>query len=107
MKFLMLLSLGYWKSRMQTKVLLSIRPRFAEQIFAGLKRYEFRRVVFRSTCVSKILVYASHPVRRVIGEFEVAGILALEARELWKKTGRHSGIQKQYFEDYFKGRSIA
>jgi predicted transcriptional regulator len=92
---------------MQTKVLLSIRPRFAEQIFAGLKRYEFRRVLFRSTCVSKILVYASHPVQRVVGEFEVAGILALDARELWKKTGRHSGVQKQYFDEYFEGRNIA
>ena len=92
---------------MQTKVLLSIKPTFAEQIFAGLKRYEFRRVLFRSTRVSKILVYASRPVQRVVGEFHVAGILALEAQELWKKTRKHSGVQKQYFDEYFEGRNTA
>jgi predicted transcriptional regulator len=92
---------------MQTKVLLSIRPKFADQIFAGLKRYEFRRVLFRSTCVSRIVVYASCPVQRVVGEFQVAAILALETRELWKKTRKHSGIQKQYFDAYFEGRNTA
>jgi predicted transcriptional regulator len=92
---------------MQTKVLLSIRPNFADQIFAGLKRYEFRRVLFRSTGVSRIVVYASYPVQRVVGEFQVGSILALETRELWKKTRKHSGIQKQYFDAYFEGRNTA
>jgi predicted transcriptional regulator len=92
---------------MQTKVLLSIRPEFADQIFAGLKRYEFRRVLFRSTSVSKIVVYASCPVQRVVGEFRVASVLALETRKLWEKTRKHSGIQKQYFDAYFHGRDTA
>lgn len=92
---------------MHTKVLLSIRPNFADQIFAGFKRYEFRRVLFRSACVSRIVVYASYPVQRVVGEFQVAGILALETRELWKKTRKHSGIQKQFFDAYFEGRNTA
>jgi predicted transcriptional regulator len=92
---------------MQTKVLLSIRPKFADQIFAGSKRYEFRRVLFRSTRVSRIVVYASSPVQRVVGEFQVADILALDTRELWKKTRKHSGIPKQYFDAYFHGRNTA
>ncbi|MBM3882451.1 MAG: hypothetical protein FJ387_22460 [Verrucomicrobia bacterium] len=92
---------------MQTCVLLSIRPEFAELIFKGLKKYEFRRVVFRSECVSRIVVYASRPVQRVIGEFEVAGILALGKSELWERTKRHAGIPEHSFYSYFDGREMA
>jgi predicted transcriptional regulator len=31
------------------KVLLSIKPQFAEMIFSGTKKYEFRRSVFKVT----------------------------------------------------------
>jgi len=92
---------------MQTRILLSIKPRFAEQIFSGTKRYEFRRVLFRSTAVTKVVVYASSPVQRVIGEFDVEAILALEVEQLWEKTKRHSGIEKSYFDEYFNGRCTA
>jgi predicted transcriptional regulator len=92
---------------MQTRVLLSIKPEFAEKIFAGLKLYEFRRVIFKSKSVSKVVVYASHPVQRVIGEFEVDGILALSRKKLWAKTKKHSGIAKSYFDEYFEDKETA
>ena len=31
------------------KILLSIKPEFAERIFDGSKKYEFRKVIFRKT----------------------------------------------------------
>lgn len=92
---------------MQTSVLLSIRPEFVEKIFAGLKRYEFRRVIFKSKNVSKVVVYASHPVQRVVGEFEVGGILALDRRQLWRQTRQFAGIAKAYFDDYFADKETA
>src|SRR5579859_5658056 len=92
---------------MQTKVLLSIKPEFADKIFAGLKRYEFRRVMFKSKSVSKIVMYASHPVQRVVGEFEVGGILALSRSRLWKQTKQFSGIAKAYFDEYFADKETA
>jgi predicted transcriptional regulator len=92
---------------MQTSVLLSIKPHFVEKIFAGLKRYEFRRVIFKSKNVSKVVVYASHPVQRVVGEFEVGGVLALEQDKLWEQTKRYSGIERDYFDDYFADKKTA
>jgi predicted transcriptional regulator len=89
---------------MQTSVLLSIKPEFVEKIFNGLKKYEFRRVLFRSKSVSRVVVYASSPLQRVVGEFEVGGIIALQTWKLWQLTKRHSGIKKDYFDDYFRGR---
>ena len=95
------------KSQMQTHVLLSIKPEFVEKIFAGLKRYEFRRVIFKSPKVSKVVVYASHPVQRVVGEFEVGGILALTRKQLWEQTKEYSGIAKEYFDEYFADKEMA
>lgn len=86
---------------MQTSVLLSIKPEFVEKIFAGLKRYEFRRVIFKSKSVKKVVVYASHPVQRVVGEFEVGFVLELERNQLWRRTRHFSGIAKTYFDKYF------
>lgn len=89
---------------MQISVLLSIKPEFATRIFHGIKRYEFRRVLFKDRSVKKIVVYASAPISKVIGEFEVEEILELETEHLWNQTKEYSGIPKDYFDTYFQGR---
>ena len=89
---------------METSVLLSIKPEFADRIFQGSKRYEFRRTLFKDRSVKRIVVYASTPIRKVIGEFEVVDILELEKEYLWEQTKDYSGIPKDYFDEYFHGR---
>ncbi len=83
------------------KVLLSIKPEFAEKIFAGTKKYEFRRSVFKNKNVKTVVVYASSPVQQVIGEFEIEKILNHDLNELWNLTKDYSGITKNFFFDYF------
>lgn len=84
------------------KVLLSIKPEFAEKIFNGTKKYEFRKSIFKNTSVDKIVVYASAPVQKVIGEFDVEDILVENPSELWLKTKDYSGITREFFDQYFK-----
>src|SRR5215211_1272220 len=81
-------------------VLLSIRPEFALRIFDGTKRFEYRRIIFRER-VDKIIVYASSPVKKVVGEFSVQGIIFADLGDLWHRTKRHSGISEEYFYSYF------
>jgi predicted transcriptional regulator len=83
------------------KVMLSIKPEFADKIFKGSKRFEFRRSIFKNPNISKIIVYASSPVQKVIGEFEIDHIMNLQLNELWQKTRRYSGISEEYFYEYF------
>jgi len=85
-------------------LLLSIKPEFAEKIFDGTKRYEFRRTIFKRQDINKVIVYASSPVQKVIGEFEIAAILQCEIKELWKRTRHQSGISEDYFLNYFSDR---
>jgi len=83
------------------KVLLSIKPCFAEKIFDGSKKFEFRRAIFKNAHIKTILVYASSPTQKVIGEFEVYQILSQDLKTLWEETKEHAGIDEEYFYKYF------
>lgn len=88
------------------KVLLSIKPEFANKIFDGSKKFEFRKVIFKDKRVTKIVVYASSPMQKVIGEFEIETILFNNPKQLWKKTSEFSGISKDYFDAYFVDKKV-
>ena len=83
------------------KVLLSIKPEFAEKIFNGTKKFEFRRSIFKNPNIKTIVVYASAPTQKVIGEFDIENILFEEINNLWLQTQNHAGINKDYFLSYF------
>jgi predicted transcriptional regulator len=83
------------------KVLLAIKPEFADKIFDGSKKFEFRRVIFKNEKVKVVVIYASSPVKKVIGEFEIDEVIVSEPKSLWYKTKKHSGITKEYFDSYF------
>lgn len=86
------------------RVLLSIKPEFAEKIFDGTKRFEFRRSLFKNREVDTIVVYASAPISKVIGEFKIEHILQHELEDLWEQTKDYSGISKEYYDKYFNGK---
>jgi len=76
----------------------------ALKIFDGSKRYEYRRSIFKREEVATVVVYASYPIKRVIGEFEIEEILHEGLEALWKKTECYAGITKKRFLDYFENR---
>jgi predicted transcriptional regulator len=86
------------------RVLLSIKPEFAEKIFDGKKKFEFRRAIFKEQNITTIVVYASSPVQKVIGEFTIDRIINDEPTKLWKRTKAHAGINEDYFFEYFSDR---
>lgn len=86
------------------EVILSIKPKFAELIFQGEKKYEFRRSIFKDKRVKKVIVYASSPISKVIGEFEIDDVLNEKLDRLWTTTKDYSGISREYYKQYFKGK---
>lgn len=87
------------------KVLLAIKPEFAEKIFNGTKKVEFRRCIFKSDKITSIIVYASSPVQKIIGEFEIDEVLTGSPEYLWGETFKEAGISKLYFDQYFADKS--
>lgn len=88
------------------KILLSIKPVFVEEIMRGEKLFEYRKTIYRDRNISKIVVYSSSPICRVVGEFSVKDILCESPKSLWKKTGSKSGVSKEYFDKYFEGKEM-
>ncbi|MBB4635220.1 hypothetical protein [Longimicrobium terrae] len=91
---------------MSTTVLLSVKPQFAEAILVGAKKFEFRRAVFRDPDVQRVVLYASSPVQRVVGEFTIQEIVHMDLKRLWEHTESDAGIEKEYFDEYFAGRDL-
>lgn len=89
------------------KILLPIRPLYADKILSGEKRVEYRKQVLSRMDVSNVLIYASRPVCRVIGEFRIAGIISDTPDKLWKKTAGIGGINRTDYYAYFANHSIA
>lgn len=89
------------------QVLLSIKPEFVERIFAGEKKFEYRKAIFRRSGVEKVIIYSTLPEGRIVGEFSIDKILTDTPQAIWKKTQTKSGIKKEFFEQYFNGKSEA
>ncbi|WP_332604742.1 hypothetical protein [Acinetobacter sp. ESBL14] len=91
---------------MSTAVLLSIKPKFADAIFAGEKKYEFRKAIFKDKSIKVIYVYASAPISKVVGTLYVDEILARQPTLLWEATSEDAGISEDYFYEYFANRKL-
>lgn len=89
------------------KVLLSIKPEYAEKILNGEKKFEFRRVLPKNKAVKKVVIYATLPIGKVVGEFEIAELISESPDRLWERTAEFSGISADFFKAYFKGKDIA
>ena len=79
-------------------VLLSIKPEFAHKIFDGTKKYEFRKKVFKDENIRKVIVYASSPEKKVLGEFDIDRILTGTPNEIWQQTKDVSGITHDFYK---------
>lgn len=87
-------------------MLLSINPEHVENILQGNKTYEFRKILCKRK-VDIIVIYATYPVKLIVGEVEVLDIIEMDKEQLWKLTEKRAGISKDFFDQYYEGRETA
>ena len=88
------------------KILLSINPEHVENIFNGNKKYEYRKVRCKQEA-DKIIIYSTYPIKKVVGEATIEIVLEDSPEEVWKITSKESGINLNFFEQYYEGREKA
>jgi predicted transcriptional regulator len=88
------------------KVILSIKPEFAEKIFNGTKKFEFRRRIYKNEKVKSVIVYASAPISMVIGEFAIETVHFDDLNSLWDSTSEFAGISEAFYREYFSGKNF-
>ncbi|MBR2811085.1 MAG: ASCH domain-containing protein [Solobacterium sp.] len=89
-----------------SRMLLSIKPEYVNKIVAGTKKYEFRKFRCRED-VDTIVIYATSPVKQVIGEVPIISVIEDAVDEVWKQTRQEGGITEKAFMEYYKNKQVA
>jgi type I restriction enzyme S subunit len=88
-------------------VLLSIKPEHVEAILSRRKKYEFRkrrpRIHARD---QKAYIYTTSPICKIVGSFKIKRIQQNHPRVLWRKFGKHAGIDSRRFSEYFGTKEV-
>ena len=92
--------------KFEKSIILPVKPIYAEKIILGEKKYEFRRKLCKEN-IDKIYLYATSPIKKIVGEVEVLEKYSMKKENLWEVTHEESGISEEFFEGYFKNQNRA
>ncbi len=84
-------------------IVLSLKPRFAEAILAGVKTVELRRTEPKIVVPTRALLYAASPVRALLGTCIITSVQPLDLVTLWQQHGSGSGLLYHEFQQYYEG----
>lgn len=93
------------------KVLMSIKPEYVEKIFSGEKEWEIRRIAPQPFCknamrwrpsrsVFGVVVYASSPIRKVVGELMIDYTILGNTKQIMEECGNKVGIDFEILKKY-------
>lgn len=84
-------------------ILLSIKPKYAEKILAGRKKYEYRRVAPVHP-VDRVFMYATLPVGKIVGYFHLGELVHENVTHLWENyCPCEDAMTQDDFFGYFEG----
>ncbi len=86
---------------------MSIRPEYAQRILDGRKKVELRRRRPNLPTGSRIWIYATLPLGKVVGAAIVDEVVTAEIDVLWKMFRREAGISWREYDQYVRGSSTA
>lgn len=88
-------------------IIMSIKPRYANSIIDGTKKFEFRRSApKRIGEVEKVFIYSTSPTKKIIGHITVKKVHKMKLLDLWLHTWQYSGVSIAEFEEYFQGKEF-
>ena len=87
--------------KIKMKVLLSIKPIYANKILNWEKVFELRKFIPKKE-FDTVVVYSSSPEKKIIWEFKVDWIIQENLDKLWDITKEWSCVDKKFFDEYFK-----
>ena len=88
-------------------LLLSLKPRYADLVFEGLKTAELRRRIASHIENRAVFVYVSSPTMELRGGFRVGQVWHGDPEEIWHMVSKLAHVDKQDFDTYFEGLSFA
>ena len=87
-------------------ILLSVKPRFADLIFNGLKEAELRRRFIQNAKDRDVFVYVTSPVRTLRGGFRVGHVWHGTPANIWNEVHHMAQVKKREFDEYYGDCSV-
>ena len=91
----------------ESDVLISIRQKYARQIFGGEKTVELRKRRPNIARGAKVWIYATSPVAALQGYANLDRVISDKPSSIWANLGRKAAISKSEFDAYFSGCDVA
>ena len=88
-------------------LVMSLQPRYAELLLAGVKTLELRRRPPPEAEGRLVFVYVSSPVRAVGGAFRIGRVRSGTPDELWHWAEGRAGVTRAEYDAYFDGTDTA
>ena len=90
-------------------ILISIKQEYCQQILAGTKRVEYRKLVpTKNGEKFTMIIYESRSnVKKIVGKATVEKVDSNTPQKIWNQTHAVGGIEKEKFFEYFKTKEIA
>jgi predicted transcriptional regulator len=89
------------------EILISLKPKHADQIFDGVKTVELRKRRLKIDAGTRVWIYATAPIAAIRGYANLVRIEVGSPLQIWKVLGSKTGISKSEFESYFETSELA
>lgn len=89
------------------RILMPINPEYVDEILAGRKKYEYRKIKAKRNNIDKMIIYSTSPIMKVVAEVDIKEILEEDPEKLWEMTKNESGITKDFYNKYYKNKNTA
>ncbi len=92
-------------------IVMAIKPRYAEMIYSGEKKYEIRKVlpymlrresILGTVIEGRIYLYESSPVQMITGYIHPSPIASGSAKWLFAEYGQYFGISLIEYQKYLR-----
>ncbi|OAV70416.1 50S ribosomal protein L22/unknown domain fusion protein [Bacteroidales bacterium Barb4] len=94
-------------SNYKKNLFISVKPEFAKKIIRKEKRIELRKVKPHVEIGDYVIIYASSPLKSVIGFGKIQQIIEMSPEKMWKQYSSLLGIDKLRFDNYYNGKEKA
>lgn len=87
-------------------IILSLYPENIEKIASGIKKFEFRRSIYKDKTVKRVYIYATVPIKKIVATFDILQVIEGSPEEIWKQCGQVSGSTEDSLMNYFKDKDL-
>jgi Uncharacterized conserved protein len=82
---------------------IAVKPEYANKLISGQKDIELRKMRPHVQQGDYVIIYASAPIKAVIGFGKIKQIIECNPKSLWERYSDRLGINKQSYFSYYDG----